>query len=100
MGTGKDWVPLTIVYHHPPTAACMSLIKGMLQPDPCKRLKLTAVMQHPWVTNKGTWPLYPFIPPKTNEALEKQVGLFSFFMPSAIIILLCIEFLYSQLHTF
>ena len=56
-------------------SACMNLIKGMLQPDPCKRLKLTAVMQHPWVTNKGTWPLYPFIAPKTNEILEKQVNI-------------------------
>ena len=56
-----------------PSTACLNLIKGMLQPDPCKRLKLTAVMQHPWVTNKGTWPLYPYIIPKTNEILEKQV---------------------------
>ncbi|KAL5248313.1 hypothetical protein ACHWQZ_G017483 [Mnemiopsis leidyi] len=53
--------------------SCLNLIKGMLQPDPCKRLKLTAVMQHPWVTNKGTWPLYPYISPKTNDVLEKQV---------------------------
>ncbi|XP_063691162.1 MAP/microtubule affinity-regulating kinase 3-like isoform X3 [Bolinopsis microptera] len=53
--------------------SCLNLIKGMLQPDPCKRLKLTAVMQHPWVTNKGTWPLYPYITPKCNDALEKQV---------------------------
>ena len=55
-------------------SACLNLIKGMLQPDPCKRLKLTAVMQHPWVTNKGTWPLYPYITPKTNDVLEKQVS--------------------------
>ena len=54
------------------SAACVDLIRHLLQVKPSQRITLLEVMDHPWITKHGLYLLHPYKPlPQDQEAHKK-----------------------------
>ena len=58
-------------------ADCQDLLRKVIEPSPELRLPLLDMEVHPWVTNNGKLPFFPFQAFPRDKALRSQVRLHS-----------------------